>query len=97
MIVDVHSHILPGVDDGASDFEIAKQMIRMSYDEGCRHLFLTPHADERKYKERVELHCHTGFSEMDGTCSVRDILRFANEQGMSSVAFTDHEADLSGE
>lgn len=39
---------------------------------------------------RVEFHCHTGFSKEDATASVRDIVDFAIDQGMTSVAFTDH-------
>lgn len=42
------------------------------------------------YTNRVELHCHTGFSTLDGTASVKDIVDFAKSQGMTSVAFTDH-------
>ena len=44
----------------------------------------------RKYLNRVELHCHTGYSVEDGTASVKDIVDFAIRQGMESVAFTDH-------
>lgn len=44
VVVDIHSHIMPGLDDGAEDFDMTKEMIRMAYNEGCRHLFLTPHA-----------------------------------------------------
>ena len=45
---------------------------------------------KRNYTNRVELHCHTGFSKMDATASVRDIVKFAVGEGMTSVAFTDH-------
>ena len=51
MVVDIHSHMLPAVDDGANDFEVTKQMVRLSYEEGSRHLFLTPHADSFNYKD----------------------------------------------
>jgi len=43
-VVDIHSHMLPAVDDGAKNFEITKTMVKLAYDEGTRHLFLTPHA-----------------------------------------------------
>jgi len=43
-VVDLHSHMLSGVDDGAKDFRETKQMLQLAYSEGCRHLFLTPHA-----------------------------------------------------
>lgn len=40
---DLHTHILPGVDDGARDLDQAMILIRMAYADGTRHLFLTPH------------------------------------------------------
>lgn len=40
---DLHTHILPGVDDGARDLEQTMELVRMAYADGTRHLFLTPH------------------------------------------------------
>lgn len=40
---DIHSHILPGVDDGADSLETSLAMVKMAYDEGIRHSILTPH------------------------------------------------------
>lgn len=59
VVADVHSHMLPGIDDGASDMEETRQMIRLAYAEGCRHLFLTPHAicledEHAKAAEKME-------------------------------------------
>lgn len=42
-IIDVHCHILPGVDDGAQSFEESKQMLEVEYKEGVRAIFATPH------------------------------------------------------
>ena len=41
--VDIHTHILPGVDDGAQELETALEMVRLAYESGTRALFLTPH------------------------------------------------------
>ena len=41
--IDMHSHALFGVDDGAPSFEDACAMIDASYADGVRVLFLTPH------------------------------------------------------
>lgn len=41
--VDMHSHIIPGVDDGAADAEEMKRMLRMAYEDGIRHIIATPH------------------------------------------------------
>lgn len=41
-------------------------------------------------KQRVELHCHTNKSVLDGVSSVEEILNYADGQGMTAVAITDH-------
>ncbi len=41
--IDVHCHILPGVDDGAKDIEQAKEMLQIAYEEGIRAIVVTPH------------------------------------------------------
>lgn len=33
MLVDIHCHILPGVDDGAPDMETSRAMIRDAYEQ----------------------------------------------------------------
>jgi protein-tyrosine phosphatase len=40
---DIHSHILPGVDDGARDMEETMRMLTMAYEEGIRVMVATPH------------------------------------------------------
>lgn len=40
---DIHTHILPGVDDGARDMMEAQEMISIAYQEGIRHIVATPH------------------------------------------------------
>ncbi len=42
-MIDLHSHILPGVDDGAQDLETALQMARMAVDDGVAVMACTPH------------------------------------------------------
>ena len=41
--IDMHCHILPGVDDGAADIAQTKEMLQISYDEGIRCIIATPH------------------------------------------------------
>lgn len=41
--VDIHSHILPEVDDGARSMEESIAMLEMAYEEGIRTIFATPH------------------------------------------------------
>jgi protein-tyrosine phosphatase len=42
-MVDLHAHILCGIDDGAKTLEESIQMCRMAYDDGIRTIVLTPH------------------------------------------------------
>jgi protein-tyrosine phosphatase len=46
-VVDIHSHVLPGLDDGAKDFEEALAMVRMAGEAGTTDLVATPHCDLR--------------------------------------------------
>lgn len=41
--VDIHSHILWGVDDGAKNMEISMRMLRAAIGEGIEKVILTPH------------------------------------------------------
>lgn len=43
-LTDLHTHILPGVDDGAADLGEALAMARAAVADGIRHLAATPHA-----------------------------------------------------
>lgn len=43
MIVDFHSHILPGMDDGADSISTALSMLQAEWEQGVRRVVLTPH------------------------------------------------------
>lgn len=42
-MIDIHSHILPAIDDGASDVTEALDMACMAVDDGVTHMVATPH------------------------------------------------------
>ena len=46
-MVDIHSHILPEVDDGARSWEMAIHMCHMAAEDGTDHMVATPHANEQ--------------------------------------------------
>jgi protein-tyrosine phosphatase len=44
-MVDIHCHILPELDDGATEANIAQQMFKMAADDGITDLVATPHSN----------------------------------------------------
>lgn len=42
-VVDFHSHILPGIDDGSSSVEESVSMLKMAAEQGIRQMIATPH------------------------------------------------------
>jgi len=42
-MVDIHNHILYGIDDGAEDIDVSIQMCRDAYDNGFKAIVVTPH------------------------------------------------------
>ncbi|MDB2036731.1 PolC-type DNA polymerase III [[Clostridium] symbiosum] len=51
--------------------------------------FTTKRVDNAPVK-RVELHCHTKMSDMDGVSEVKDLIKRAKQWGMDAMAITDH-------
>ena len=49
--IDMHCHILPGVDDGSRDMDETRAMLRIAYEEGIRAIIATPHHHPRRGKE----------------------------------------------
>ena len=41
--IDLHAHVLPGVDDGAETLEASLMMLRMASEHGTKALAVTPH------------------------------------------------------
>ncbi|MFZ0760540.1 MAG: CpsB/CapC family capsule biosynthesis tyrosine phosphatase [Candidatus Sulfotelmatobacter sp.] len=51
-MVDIHSHILPEVDDGPKSWETSVAMCRMAAADGITHQVATPHANDRYHYDR---------------------------------------------
>ena len=59
--IDLHSHILPALDDGARDLNKTREMLQIAYEEGIREIIATPHffasrksASVEEIKETIE-------------------------------------------
>lgn len=48
-MIDIHCHILPGVDDGSADMKESLIMAKKAVEAGITHLFATPHHLNGKY------------------------------------------------
>lgn len=41
--IDIHSHVLPGLDDGSKDFDTSMRMLKIAAADGISQVILTPH------------------------------------------------------
>lgn len=59
-MIDIHSHILPGIDDGSKDMEMSIKMLKLAEEKGTRIMVATPHyirsIYENHYDEVFALH-----------------------------------------
>lgn len=54
--IDIHSHILPKLDDGSESMEQTIRMLKQAYSEGIRTIIATPHAHEgRSHRTITEM------------------------------------------
>jgi len=49
VLVDIHCHILPGIDDGARDWMTSMKLAREAVQNGVTHAIVTPHTLNGKY------------------------------------------------
>lgn len=53
-MVDIHCHLLPGVDDGSKTWETSEEMCRIAVDDGIQHIVCTPHANDEYAYDRAQ-------------------------------------------
>ena len=54
MSVDIHNHLLPGIDDGAADMAEALALARLAVADGITHLLCTPHIHPGLYDNTAD-------------------------------------------
>ncbi|MFJ7971644.1 tyrosine-protein phosphatase [Psychrobacillus sp. NPDC096389] len=55
MIVDIHNHILPGLDDGAQTMEDAILLAANAVENGVTHIIATPHHNEKYWNDPKQI------------------------------------------
>ena len=79
--LDIHCHILPGVDDGSKNMDMSMAMLDHAYNEGIRAIILTPHY-------------HGGYVETDSSIideTYRDLKAHLFKQHPDMKLFIGHE------
>ncbi|MHB9096293.1 MAG: tyrosine-protein phosphatase [Syntrophales bacterium] len=71
-MIDMHSHILPGLDDGAADWEQAIAMARIAVNDGITEMVCTPHWVLGKYENGREA-IHRQFVEFEERLADKNI------------------------
>ena len=56
-MIDLHTHILPGLDDGAESLEVALEMARVAWEDGVTVICATPHSSQLPVESRREGVC----------------------------------------
>ncbi len=51
-MVDIHHHLLPGLDDGSPSMDNSVKMVEMAVRDGITHIVCTPHANDRFFYSR---------------------------------------------
>ncbi len=51
-MIDLHHHLLPGLDDGSPNMETSVKMVEMAARDGITHIVCTPHANDRFFYSR---------------------------------------------
>ena len=55
-MIDLHSHLLPGIDDGAKDWEESLEMARQAVADGTTEIQITHHVlDNSQYRLEAEI------------------------------------------
>ena len=58
-MIDLHCHILPGIDDGAEDIEASLAMVEKAISQGITHILCTPHHNNGRYENPKESVIHS--------------------------------------
>lgn len=79
-MIDIHTHILPCVDDGSSSLDLSIKMLEEQINQGVKEVYLTPHVcyGNKQYFEKEELIAK--FNDFKEKCKHLDIKLHLGEE-----------------
>lgn len=86
-MIDLHCHILPGIDDGAKTIQDSLAMAQMAVDQGITHILCTPHHNNGQYTNPPEV----------VISQVATLQKALDDQGIALSLFEGQEVRISGD
>lgn len=86
-MIDLHCHILPGIDDGAKDIDDSLDMAREAVAEGITHILASPHYKNSHWDNEKE----------DILTLVKELQEELDTQGIPLTIFPGQEVRINGE
>lgn len=86
-LVDLHCHLIPGIDDGSPDLEHSLELARQAVVEGITHILATPHHLDGDYVNHRD----------DVIRHVTDFQHELDNHGISLVIFPGQEVHINGD
>ena len=53
-MIDIHTHILPGIDDGAKDLTESLALLKLAENDGITHMVATPHIHVGRFNNATD-------------------------------------------
>jgi protein-tyrosine phosphatase len=72
VVLDMHSHILPGIDDGSPDIETSLRLVKGIYNLGIRKSIATPHVISDMYRNTPDT-INDALKKLQHACTVEKI------------------------
>jgi protein-tyrosine phosphatase len=90
MMIDLHCHLLPGLDDGPEDLQTSLKMARLAVSNGITHVICTPHIHPGRYDNSAAVigRACTAFTEALQHHQIKLKINFAAEVRFGSELMT---------
>ncbi|WP_334352066.1 tyrosine-protein phosphatase [Companilactobacillus sp. HBUAS56257] len=86
-LIDLHCHILPGVDDGSKDMQMSLDLARAAVDQGITNSLVTPHHMDGEYTNHKQ----------DVIRKTDEFQQALDKEGIPLTVFASQEVHLTGE